>query len=140
MKRAAMGKTYRDGEVIVRQGECGDCMYVIQEGQVEVVERKGEKEIHLAILGEGEFFGEMALFEEEVRSATVRVLGNARILTVDKRTLLGRVHEDPSLAFRLLQTMSRRVRRSNNALGQALGRRQAPRWELFEQSTRNNPK
>jgi CRP/FNR family cyclic AMP-dependent transcriptional regulator len=111
MKRTgALGKVHEDGEVIFRQGEVGDCMYVIQEGQAEVVvEQEGEEE-RLALLDEGGFFGEMAIFENEVRMATVRAVGSARVLTVDKKSFLRRIHEDPSLAYRMVQTMSRRIR------------------------------
>ncbi len=105
-----LGKIYRAGEIIVRQGERGDCMYVIQSGKVEVVRESGGKEIRLAELGDGDFFGEMALFEQDVRSATVRPLGEVRVLTVDKRMFLRKIHEDPSLAFRIMQKMSRRIR------------------------------
>lgn len=62
------------------------------------------------MLGEGDVFGEMALFERQPRSAAVRALGDVRALTVDKKTFLRQVHEDPSLAFRILQKMSRRIR------------------------------
>ncbi|MBI4623053.1 MAG: cyclic nucleotide-binding domain-containing protein [Verrucomicrobia bacterium] len=108
-----LGKTYRNGEVIIMQGESGDCMYVIQTGEVEVLQRHGSEEVRLAVLGPGDFFGEMALFQRELRSATVRAMGEARVLTVDKRTFMSRVHEDPSLAYRLVQTMSERLRRVN---------------------------
>lgn len=110
MEHGALGKVYRDGEAIVRQGETGDCMYVIQAGQAEVLQEREGKEIRLSVLGEGDVFGEMALFEREARSATVRALGDARVLTVDKKTFLRRVHEDPSFAFRILQKMSHRIR------------------------------
>lgn len=110
METGALGKVYRDSEAIVHQGEAGDCMYVIQTGQAEVLQEKENKEVHLAVLGEGDVFGEMALFEREARSATVRALGNVRVLTVDKKTFLRRVHEDPSLAFRIMQKMSYRIR------------------------------
>ena len=110
MEKDSLGKVYRDGEVIVRQGETGDCMYVIQKGQAEVLQEKEGKEVRLAVLGEGDVFGEMALFEREVRSATVRALGDMRALTVDKRIFLRQVHEDPSLAFRILEKLSHRIR------------------------------
>ncbi len=110
MEASALGKVYRDGEIIVRQGEVGDCMYVVQEGTVEVFEERQGKEVLLRILEEGQFFGEMAIFDRQVRSATVRARGQARVLTVDDKTFLRRVHEDPSLAFRVAQAMSRRVR------------------------------
>ena len=105
-----LGKLYEDHEVIVRQGEVGDCMYVIQEGLVEVVVEADGQEIHIAIRGEGEFFGEMAIFEHEVRMATVRALGQARVLTIDEKNFLRRIHEDPSLAYRIVRTMSQRIR------------------------------
>lgn len=107
----SLGKIYRHGETIVRQGEIGDCMYVIQDGQVEVVSGDGDREILLAVLGKNEFFGEMAIFEHEIRSATVRALGPARILTIDHKNFLRRIHEDPSIAYRLMEVMSNRIRR-----------------------------
>jgi CRP-like cAMP-binding protein len=85
-------------------------MYVIQSGQVAVLQQNEGSEVALAVLIKGDFFGEMALFEREVRSATVRALNEARILTIDKRTFLRRIQEDPSMAFRIVETMSRRVR------------------------------
>ncbi len=110
METGALGRTYDDREVVIKQGETGDCMYVVQEGQVEVVVEKEGGEVRLGVRQAGDFFGEMAIFEREVRMATVRTLGPARILSIDKKNFLRRVHEDPSLAYRIVQTMSRRVR------------------------------
>ena len=109
-KSGALGKVYLDGEVIIRQGEVGDCVYVIQEGQVEVVAEQDGKELRLNVLEAGQFFGEMAIVQREARVATVRALGAARVLTVDKKSFLSRVHKDPSLAFRIMETMSQRIR------------------------------
>ena len=75
-------------------------------------------EIRLAILGRGDVFGEIALFEREARSATVRALGDMRALTIDKKTFLRKVHEDPSLAFRILKNMSCRIRELDTELVQ----------------------
>ena len=91
-------------------------MYVIQAGEVEVVHEAGGAEVALAVLGAGDVFGEMALFDREARSATVRAKGEARVLTLDKRTFLRRVHEDPSVAFRILQRMSHRIRQLNDEI------------------------
>ena len=110
MQTTGLGKVYQDGEIIIRQGDLGDNMYVIQEGQVEVVVERDGQEVRLAIQGAGQPIGEMAIFEQQVRSATVRALGRARILTVDKKSLVRRIHEDPSLAYYMMQTMSQRVR------------------------------
>jgi CRP-like cAMP-binding protein len=101
---------YEDGEIIVRQGDVGDCLYVVQEGEVEVVSEHHGKQTLLRVLGAGELVGEMAIFERVVRSATVRARRRARLLTIDKKNFLRRINEDPSIAFRLVETMSRRMR------------------------------
>jgi len=116
MSTGELGRVYPDGEVIIHQGEAGDCMYEIQGGKVEVIQERSGKEICLAVLGKGDFFGEMAIFEHDVRSATVRALGEVRALTIDKRTFLRRITEDPSLAFRIVERMSHRIREMNNKL------------------------
>jgi CRP-like cAMP-binding protein len=113
MGKGALGKLYADGEDIVRQGDVGDCMFVVQSGRVEVLQATDSGEQHLAYLETGDFFGEMAVFEKETRSATVRASGEARVLKVDKKTLLRRIKEDPLLAVNLLQTMSHRIRDLN---------------------------
>jgi len=117
MTSGELGKTYQDGDVIIAQGDVGDCMYVVQDGQVEIVIAEGGQEVQLAVRGAGEFVGEMAIFEREVRSATVRALGQARLLTIDKKNFLKRIHEDPSLAFRMVQVMSRRIRELSEEVG-----------------------
>lgn len=116
-----LGKSYHNGEIIVKQGEPGDCMYVIQHGQVEVILEKEGSSVTLCTLREGDFFGEMAIFEKKPRSATVRALGDARVLSVDKKNFLSRVHDDPSIAFRLVQTLSRRIRDMDEGVGRAGG-------------------
>ncbi len=116
-KMGELGKIYNSGEIIVRQGDAGECMYFIQSGNVEVIHESDGKEVKLAELGHGEFFGEMALFEKGVRSATVRPLGEVRVLSVDKRLFLRKIHEDPALAFRIMQKMSRRIRDLDKELG-----------------------
>jgi flavin-dependent dehydrogenase len=118
MDGSGLGKNYRAGDVIVRQGEVGDNMYVIQSGQVEVVQSQDGQDIRLAVLKEQDIFGEMALFQKETRSATIRALTNVRLLTVDKRIFLKRVHEDPSFVFAVLQKMSQRIRSLNSELTQ----------------------
>jgi CRP/FNR family cyclic AMP-dependent transcriptional regulator len=110
MRASNLGSLYRDGEIIIHQGEPGEHMYEILDGQVEVLQERAGKEVRLAVLGKGDFFGEMAIFEREVRSATVRAMGEVRALTIDKRILLRRISEDPSLALRILEKMSNRIR------------------------------
>lgn len=110
MDIGGLGKVYKDQEVIIKQGEPGNCMYVIQSGEVEILKENEGTLVRIATRNSGDFFGEMALFSHELRSATVRALGDVRILTVDKRNLLTSIQKDPSLAFRIIETLSKRIR------------------------------
>ena len=116
MKKANLGTVFKSGDVIARQGDVGDCMYVIQEGRVEVLSENCGVMTPLRIADKGEFIGEMAIFDRVTRSATLKALDDVRLLTIDKKNFLKRVHEDPSLAFRLVQTMSQRVRELGDEL------------------------
>lgn len=110
MSTAALGRFYEPGEIVVRQGDAGDCMFVIQDGEVEIVREEAGRETVLRTAGRNEILGEMAIFDHQPRSATIRAKGKARILTLDKRNFLRRINEDPSLAFTLVEQMSKRVR------------------------------
>ena len=110
MNSGALGKVYHDGEVIVRQGDVGDSMYVIQEGRVQILVEQGGQERLVRVARAGELIGEMAIFEKRARSATVRAEGDVRLLTIDKKNFLRRISEEPSIALRIVQTMSQRIR------------------------------
>ncbi|MHC4992728.1 MAG: cyclic nucleotide-binding domain-containing protein [Planctomycetota bacterium] len=107
---AELGRVYEDGDELVREGEVGDTMYVIQDGTVDIVSGRDGDEVHLGEAGPGEIIGEMALFDRDVRSATARARGRVRAITVDRSTFMQRVTEDPSLALRIVRAMSHRIR------------------------------
>ena len=109
-RKESLGREYADGEVICKQGEAGDRMFVLQTGRAAVVREDEGTERVIDTLEKGDVFGEMAIFDKQPRSATVRAAGKARVLTLDKRTFLKRIHEDPSLAFQVLKKMSLRIR------------------------------
>jgi CRP-like cAMP-binding protein len=116
MSSNTIGKILQPGEILFRQGDIGDCMYVIQEGEAEVIRTEDGHDARVAIMRAGDLFGEMAIIQRERRSATIRALTELTILTIDKRTFLRRVQEDPSLAFTVLHVMSQRVRALDNEL------------------------
>ena len=84
---------FHEGEIIIRQGEIGDRFYIIESGQVEIVrEKPGKPEERLAIRGEGDSFGEIALIQDVTRTATVRCVTPVDVLTFNRRdfqTLVG---------------------------------------------------
>jgi CRP/FNR family cyclic AMP-dependent transcriptional regulator len=116
MKNNSLGHHYQDGEIIIKQGSVGNCFYVIQEGKVEIIEESGSNELVVAELGTTDFFGEMSIFEKDVCSCTVRAKGEAKILTMDKKSLYKSIQKDPSLAFRLLEKMSNRLRETTKQI------------------------
>ena len=122
MDKGSLGTTYHDGEIIVRQGDVGDRMFVIQKGRAQILVEKDGQETPIRVAQEGELIGEMAVFDRDTRSATVRALGEVRVLTVDRKNFLKRIHEDPSLAFRVVQTMSRRIRELSDELARLKGK------------------
>ena len=110
MQTSTFGKFYKDSEIIIKQGDQGDCIYVIQKGRVEIVKETNRGEVLLGRRGKGEFFGEMAVFNHATHTATVRSVGESYVLTLDKKNLLRRIQEDPSVVIPIVQTMSTTIR------------------------------
>lgn len=127
-----LGKTYKDGDVIVQEGTESREMYVIQSGRVKVVKGSGNTEAVLAILKDGDMFGEMSLLDAKPRSATVKALGEARVLAIDHEMFLKRVRVDPTLALRVLRQMGERIRDLNSKLNTAIGKLDHVPEELVE--------
>ena len=113
MKHGGLGKVYEDGDLVFRQGEPGDCVFRVQDGEVEMIDETDGRETLLRVAGCNELFGEEVFERAGTRAATVRARGRARVLTISKRTLIRRINEDPTLALSLIETMSRRVRELN---------------------------
>lgn len=113
-----LGRIYQPGEDIVTEGEAGECMYVIQQGTAEVIRSEGGVPTVVDIIRAGDLFGEMAIVEQTVRSSTVRARDAVRAITIDRRTFLRRIQEDPSLAMSVLEVMCRRVRNLDTTIAQ----------------------
>lgn len=103
-------KTYKDGEVIVKEGEVGTSMYVILSGEVEVSKESGGEKTVIALLREEDIFGEMALFDNRPRSASVRAIGEVQVAVFDRHSFLEQITKNPHIALQILQKMSQRIR------------------------------
>lgn len=123
MKHRNLGKSYRDGEILFQEGDVGTCMFVIQEGLLEVIKTVDGQDVIVDVMQKGEVFGEMSIIERQARSATVRARGEARVLTIDSKTFLKRIQQDPSIAFNMLKTMSMRIRKLDTELATIKGDR-----------------
>jgi flavin reductase (DIM6/NTAB) family NADH-FMN oxidoreductase RutF len=101
-------RAFAEGEAIVRQGEPGDLLYVILEGRVRV-ERSGRV---IETLGEGEFFGEVAVLDGRPRSADVVGATPGRALTISRDVLRKTLEREPRAAWAMLEVLAARLRES----------------------------
>lgn len=99
------------GETIFREGDKGDCMYVVKEGEVEL-------HVHgkvVEVVGVDGFFGEMALIEDEPRTATAVAKTNAVLIPINARRFEFMVHEVPHFSLHVMKGLSSRLRQFDNA-------------------------
>ena len=106
---ARFGKEFPAGTVLFREGEQGDTMYVVQSGKVRITKDGADGHKTLAVLGAGEFLGEMAILNNKPRTATATVDTDARMLVLDARTFEQMVVSNTEIAVRLIKKMSRRL-------------------------------
>jgi CRP-like cAMP-binding protein len=113
----ALPRHFDPGEAVFREGDSSDTCYVVRVGHARAVRSHPDgRTITLATFGPGDFFGELALFEDERRSATVEALEPTSLVGVlgpDMRRLMG---ERPQIAARLVIALGRRLRESNERL------------------------
>ncbi|HEY2515117.1 MAG TPA: Crp/Fnr family transcriptional regulator [Polyangiaceae bacterium] len=106
---ARFGREYRAGEVLFMEGDTGEEMYVIQSGSVQVSKRIGDEERALAVLGRGDFLGEMAILNGKPRTASAIVLEDAKCLVIDGKTLETMISKSPEIAMRLVKKLAARL-------------------------------
>ncbi len=113
----AVPRRFRGGEVVFREGDDSDTCYVVRSGHARAVREHGDgRQITLATFGPGDFFGELAMFDDERRSATVEAVDALDVLGipgVDMRALLSR---HPEIAVKLVISLGRRLRAANERL------------------------
>jgi EAL domain-containing protein (putative c-di-GMP-specific phosphodiesterase class I) len=100
-------------EVIFREGDAGDCAYLIEQGRVLVYLGKNDMEIPLRILGEGDFFGEMSLIDSSPRSASCRAIEAGQLIVISKEQLLDRIQGADPVVRLLMRVLLARLRSQN---------------------------
>jgi CRP/FNR family cyclic AMP-dependent transcriptional regulator len=110
------------GTVLFREGEPGEKMYVIRSGRVNIWKRIADSEITLAVLGTGEFFGEMALLEGLPRSAGATVVEDADLIEVELAAFEGLVRKNSEISVRLLRRLSARLREADRQIQSLMSR------------------
>ena len=115
--QVALPRRFGSGEVVFREGDASDTCYIIRQGHARAVREHADgRSITLAQFGPGDIFGELAMFDDERRSATVETLEETEALAIlggDMRRLL---REHPDIAVKLLGALGRRLRETNERL------------------------
>ena len=103
------GKDLPRGTVLFREGDPGKEMYVLQSGKVAISKKVRDVEKVLAILGPGEFFGEMAIISNKPRNASATVEEEARVLVIDPRTFEAMIRGNSEIAVRMIKKLAERL-------------------------------
>jgi CRP-like cAMP-binding protein len=106
---ARFGREFLAGDVLFREGERGEVMYVVQSGVVQISKRVGDQQRPIAMLGRGEFLGEMAILNDKPRTATATVVEDASCLVIDAATLEQMIANSTEIAVRLVKKLARRL-------------------------------
>jgi F420-non-reducing hydrogenase small subunit len=110
------GIVFEKGEIVCREGDPGDTMYIIQSGAVKISRNREGEEVVLAILEPGEFFVEMALIDRQPRSATVSTMSRTRLLPLTRTSFLERTSQDPGISLHLIKILGQRINRTLSLL------------------------
>ena len=106
------------GTILFAEGDGGDQLYVIAEGKLKLGTSSGDgRENLLSILGPGEMFGELSLFDPGPRTSTATAVTDAKLLSLGQEKLLPWLIENPKVSLQLLASLAQRLRRTNEAVG-----------------------
>ena len=108
-------RSFESGELIFKEGEEGDVMYVLLEGAVDLKKQvEGGQTVLKTVDTPNDFFGEMALLDDRPRSATAEAVKRTRVLTVDGPTFESMIVANGKFALKIIKVLSARLRRSND--------------------------
>src|SRR5688572_23762464 len=114
--------TFSSGERIFAQGDLGTEMFIIQEGEVEIIKHIGGESHTLSRLEKGDFFGEMALLEALPRTADAVATSEVRVVAINGSRFDEMLRKNPEVAVRIIRKYSKRLREANTLLEKLAGR------------------
>lgn len=123
-------KELKKGDILFREGEASDAMYVIKKGRIAITKVKGSGEIELAELGAGEMFGEMAFFDNKPRSAGARAKQDSEIIALPFSSLYAQFKTFPEWLKAMVRNVNGKLRDANAKI-RSLERESAPETTAF---------
>ena len=116
-----MALNYHNEDIIFEEGEPGNEMFFIEEGQVKIIGSYKQTRKVVMTYSKGDFFGEMALFGGKTRSARAVAVGRTRLLPITKETLSLQIRNKPEIAMALLEALSGRIRHNTKTISKLAG-------------------
>ena len=110
------GKELPAGTVLFKDGDTGKQMFVIQKGKIKISKQIGAQEKTLAILPAGEFFGEMAILNNEPRTATATVVEDCLLLVIDSKTFESMIRGNAEIALRMIKKLAERLKEADEQI------------------------
>lgn len=109
-------RTVKAGDIVFREGEAGHTMFVVRSGRIRITRQvRGQKKT-FAVLGPGEFFGEMAIINDKPRSASAEVVEDAQLIELDAGLVEKMVVAEAEIALRLVQKLTRRLAEADSLI------------------------
>jgi hypothetical protein len=127
------------GAFLFREGDLGTEMFILQEGQVEILKTVNDIDEQLAVLEKGDFFGEMSLLEDLPRTASARALTDCKVIRINGATFDQMLRTKPEIAVRIMRKLSRRLRQTDQMLREALGAADQPAMQAPEMPPQQEP-
>ncbi|HEY2346466.1 MAG TPA: DUF1003 domain-containing protein [Xanthomonadaceae bacterium] len=119
LSAALVPREFRSGVLIFAQGDEGDSMYIVESGDVNIhLPGEASRRISLKDISRGEFFGELALFDDKPRSASAQATSPTVLMELQRETLENYLDRRPRAAMAILRTMSERLRETNSLLSE----------------------
>jgi len=117
LRQSMVALKLNKGQVLFKEGQEGDRLYVVVHGKIKLGTTSGDgRENLLSILGPGEMFGELSLFDPEPRTSTATAVTDARLVSLAHEAVIGLLTSNPQTSLELLRRLAQRLRKSNEIL------------------------
>ena len=116
ISRIAQEVYFRKGEIVSRQNEIGDTLYIVKSGSLRIIQEKKDVRTVLSILGTGDCYGTWGLFGNQPRSATAEVNEDGMLLMLRRREFKEVLYENPGITYNLLEMFGELLRKANNEI------------------------
>ncbi len=110
------GQVIEAGKVIFKEGDTGDTMHIIQKGRVKITKRVNNVDKILMVLDKGDFFGEMAIIRQTVRTASATTIDTCQLLTFNRNGFISMISKNSSIAMNIIEKLCLRLEKADNQI------------------------